>query len=60
VTEYAEEDMLKTKETRRYGADENRSVLEKNRTEPVKNRGAEKSIYVLFLLIFFLMLAPCF
>jgi hypothetical protein len=32
----------KTKETRRYGADENRSVLEKNRTEPVKNRGAEK------------------
>ena len=38
----------KTKETRRYGADENRSVLEKNRTEPVKNRGAEKK-YLCFI-----------
>ena len=36
----------KTKETRRYGADENRSVLEKNRTEPVKKSWRKKKVLI--------------
>ena len=36
----------KTKETRRYGADENRSVLEKNRTEPVKKSWRRKKVLI--------------
>jgi hypothetical protein len=48
VTEYAEEDMLKQKETCHYGADKNRSVLEKNRTEPVEKLWRRKKVFLFY------------
>jgi hypothetical protein len=48
VTEYAEEDMLKQKKPAVTERIKTAPVLEKNRTEPVKNCGAEKK-YLCFI-----------